>query len=157
MYSPSIEKLISFFSKFPGVGPRTAARFVFYLLKQPKEEIEEMISLIEQFKNKVKLCQLCFNPFESDKDLCPICLNQKRDKSLLCLVANETDLEALEKTKKYQGLYFILGNTISALTKNNLKKIRINQLLERVKDAEIKEIIIALNPTSEGETTALYL
>lgn len=157
MHSPSTEKLIKFFSKFPGVGPRTAARFVFYLLKQPKEEIEEMISLAGQFKSRVKLCKLCFNPFEDEGELCHICRNPGRDKSLLCVVAGEIDLEALEKTKKYQGLYFILGGTVSALTKNNIKKLRISQLLDRIKDEQIKEVILALNPNAEGETTALYL
>lgn len=156
MQSPAVEKLIKLFSGFPAVGPRTAARFVFYLLKQPKEEVGQLVSLIEQL-NQVKLCQLCFYPFEAEEDLCHICRNPNRDKSLLCIVAGEADLEALEKSKKYPGLYFILGNTISALTKNNIKKLRISQLLKRIKDEQIKEIILGLNPNSEGETTALYL
>jgi len=104
MYSPTIQKLIDIFSKFPTVGPRTAARFVFYLLKKPKEEIENLISSINELKNNVKICKLCFNPFQGDGELCEICQKPSRDKSLLCLVEKETDLISIEKTKKYNGL-----------------------------------------------------
>ncbi len=100
MYSPTIQKLIDLFSKFPTVGPRTASRFVFYLLKTPREEIENLITSIANLKNNIKICQSCFNPFEGEGELCEICQNPSRDKSLLCIVANETDLTAIEKTKK---------------------------------------------------------
>jgi recombination protein RecR len=157
-YPPSIQKLIELFSKFPTVGPRTAARFVFYLMKKPKEEVEELIKSISNLREIVKVCSFCFNPFEGEGELCPICSNHSRDKTLLCIVANETDLMAIEKTKKYQGLYFILGGTVSAIKKAEIEKLRIKELEERVKKRpEIKEIIIATNPTTEGEATALYL
>lgn len=158
--SPSIEKLIEKFSKFPTIGPRTAARFVFYLIKLPKEEIEELIKSISELREKVKLCSFCFKPFEpspGDPELCEICSNPSRDKSLLGVVEKETDLETIEKTKKYQGLYFILGGTVSKLKKTDIKNLRTEELLERAKKPEIKEIIIAVNPTPEGEATALYL
>lgn len=158
MYSKSIQKLIDLFAKFPTVGPRTASRFVFYLLQKPQEEIQELIQSIQELKNNVKICPSCFNPFESENELCNICANKTRDKSLLCVVANETDLNSIEKTKKYQGVYFILGGTISALKKSDIEKLRTKELLEKVKnDPEIKEIILALNPTTEGESTILYL
>jgi len=169
MYSPSIQKLIEKFSKFPTVGPRTAARFVFYLLKLSKEEIKELTDSISDLKNNIKECQLCFNYFEpsfakasegkGQGDLCEICLSKNRDRSLLCIIANETDLIAIEKTKKYKGLYFILGGTVSALKKENIEKLRIQELEKRIKNSEgiINEIIIATNPNSEGEATALYL
>jgi len=158
MYSPTIQKLIDLFSKFPTVGPRTASRFVFYLLRLPKEEVEKLISAISELKNNVKICKSCFNLFESEGELCQICSNPTRNKSLLCIVANETDLTAIEKTKKYQGLYFILGGTVSALKKTDLEKLRIKELENTIKNrSEIKEIILALNANTEGEATALYL
>ena len=157
MYSRSIQKLIELFSKFPTVGPRTASRFVFYLLGLSKEEINELTSSINKLKENVKLCSFCHKSFEKEGELCEICSSQSRDKSLLCIVEKETDLIPIEKTKKYQGRYFILGGTISAFKKAELKKLRIQELLEAVKKSEIKEIIIALNPTTEGEATVLYL
>ena len=158
MYPPSIQKLIDIFSKFPTVGPRTAARFVFYLMRSSKEEINELIKLISNLKENVKVCSFCFNPFEGEGELCQTCSNPSRDKTLLCIVANETDLVVIEKTKKYNGLYFILGGIVSALKKADIEKLRTKELEERIKaHLEIKEIIIATNPTTEGEATALYL
>ena len=160
MYPISIQKLIDLFSKFPTVGPRTASRFVFYLLKTDKEEVKELLKSILELRKLVKICEFCFNPFQSpgEKKLCQICSNSSRDRTLLCLVEKETDLISLEKTKKYKGLYFILGGTFSTLKKQELQKLRIKELQERLKShPEIKEIIIALNPTIEGEATTLYL
>lgn len=158
MFPRSIQKLIKLFTKFPTVGPRTAARFVFYLMKAPKEEIEELITSIQNLRENIKICSFCFNPFESESELCKICQNPARDKSLLCIIEKETDLIALEKTKKYKGRYFILGGTVSALRKEDIKKLRTGELEERIKNhPEIKEIIIATNPTTEGEATTLYL
>jgi len=185
MYSPSIQKLIEKFSKFPTVGPRTAARFVFYLLKLSKEEIEDLLNSISNLKKNLKTCSLCFNAFEpaqvsskfeavdelrssprfaaarvgeGEGEFCQICSNQTRNKNLLCIVANETDLTAIEKTKKYKGLYLILGGTVSALKKTDIEKLRIKELEARVKNhPEIQEIIIAINPTPDGEATTLYL
>jgi recombination protein RecR len=158
MYPKTIQKLIELFEKFPTVGPRTAARFVFYLLRRKKEEIDELIKAIQDLKENVKTCSLCFNSFEGEGERCEICKNPARDKSLLCIVEKETDLVSLEKTKKYPGLYFILGGTISKLRKKDIKNLRIEKLKERIKQhPEIKEIIIATNPTTGGEATALYL
>ena len=158
MYSPSIQKLIDLFSKFPTVGPRTAGRFVFYLMQKSKDEIEELINSISALKKNVKICLRCFNPFEGEGEFCQICSNPSRDKTLLCVVANETDLQAIEKTKKYQGLYFVLGGTVSRLKKADIEKLRIKGLEKRIKnDRKIEEIILALNPTPEGEATTLYL
>jgi recombination protein RecR len=161
MYSPSIQKLIELFSKFPTVGPRTAARFVFYLLKLPKSDLKKLTLAIEELENKTKICKLCFKPFEptktSEKELCEICSNPGRDKSLLCVTEKEPDLDSMEKTKKFKGLYFILGGTLSNLKKEDIGSIRSAELSKRAEDKEIKEIIIATNPTTEGETTALYI
>ena len=158
MYSPSIQKLIDLFSKFPTIGPRTAARFVFYLMKISKEEIEELINAISNLKKTVKICSFCFNPFEGEGELCSICADSSRDRTLLCIVEKETDLITLEKTKKYKGLYFILGGTVSTFKKKDIEKLRTKELEERIKNhPETKEVIIAINPTTEGEATALYL
>ncbi len=157
MYPPLIQKLIDLFSKFPTVGPRTAARFVFYLLKLSKEEISDLVLAISKIKENIKLCKLCFLPFEGEGEICQICSNPSRDKNLLCIIEKESDLLSIENTKKYKGLYFILGGTISALKKSPSKELRKEELLARVKDSEFKEIIIAINPTAEGESTALFL
>jgi len=158
MYTSSIKKLIELFSKFPTVGPRTSARFVFYLMKKDNQEIEELIQAIQNIKKEVKTCFWCFNPFEGKGELCEICQNQGRDQSILCIIENETDLASIEKTKQYKGLYFILGGTVSALRKQDIKKLRIKELEQRIKDhSEIKEIILAINPTLDGEATTLYL
>lgn len=155
MLSPIVQKLIDLFSDFPTVGPRTATRFVFYLIKQPKEEFDNLIRAMEDLRNTIKLCSSCFNPFDAtDSDLCDICRDNARDKTTLCVVEKENDLISIENTKKYKGLYFILGGTVSALRKSN---IRDNELFERIKNNGFQEIIIATNPTSEGEATALFL
>lgn len=164
MYPSPIQKLIEQFSKFPTVGPRTATRFVFYLLCVPKEEIEKLVDSILNLSKEIKLCSFCFKPYTGPGNLCEICYSRARDRTKLCIVEKEIDLEAIEKTKKYNGLYFILGGTIPLLKKEP-KKIRIKELIERIKDpavfhlfnASFEEIIIATNPTPEGEATLHYL
>src|SRR3989338_118976 len=147
MYPLAIQRLIDIFSKFPTVGPRTAARFVFYLQELPKEKIDELVKAIHELKEKIHPCAFCFTPFQQEnKDrLCPICSDPRRDKTALCIVERETDLEALEKTKKYKGLYFILGGTVAKLRKRDFAALR------------FKELLVATNATGEGEATALYL
>lgn len=170
MYPSSIQKLIDIFSKFPTVGPRTAARFVFYLIGLKKEQVDEIINSISNLKNNIKICGLCFKPFEGENNFCEICSDGSRNKSMLCIVEKEVDLNSLEKTQKYNGLYFILGGTISAIKKTDIEKLRIKELEERLqpthhppvgeplkKQQEIKEIILAINPTTDGEATVLYL
>ena len=156
----SIEKLVNIFKKFPTVGGRTAGRFVYYLMKQPKEKTDELISAIIELRNKIKLCQLCFNPFEpfsTEENTCPICKNNLRNKNLLCIVEKENDLVSLENTKKYNGLYFILGGTVAMMRKEDLSQLRINELKNRLKNNNFTEIIVALNPTPEGRTTSVLV
>ncbi len=165
MYSPSIQKLIDRFSKFPTIGPRVATRFCFYLMRLSKEETDKFIKSISELKEKVKLCKFCFNPYETDGELCEICSNPARDKTLLCLVEKESDLASIENIKRYKGLYFILGGTLSNLKKQKFEKLRIKELEKRIRNpekfgisgADFKEIIIATNPTVEGEATFLYI
>ena len=110
-YPPTIQKLIKLFSKFPTIGPKTAARFVFYLLRLDKEEVNNLASSITALHKKIATCELCFSAFETGADvkICEICADKSRDKNILCIVANETDLLSIEKTKQFKGLYFILG------------------------------------------------
>ncbi len=164
MYPPKIKKIIDIFSKFPTVGPRTAARFVFYLINLPENDFQNIMRSLNQLKKDIRICDFCFNPHEDKENLCPICRNKSRDRSLICLVEKEADLASIEKSKKYKGLYFILGGTVSNLKKENLEKIRIKELRERIKNPEkfgikagFKEIIIATDTTTEGEATALYV
>jgi len=161
----SVDKLINIFKKFPTVGSRTAGRFVYYLMKLPKERIDELTQAITELKNKVKLCQMCFNPYEGNANLCPICQNPSRNKNLLCIVEKETDLLSIESTKKYNGLYFILGGTVATMRKEDINQLRIEELKKRIGqpfDAiqgknNFSEIIVALNPTPEGRTTSVLV
>jgi len=167
MYPKKIEKLIELFSKFPGVGPRTAARLVFYLLEEMDDKtINDLGQTILAMKQGLRRCNFCFNFFEpqSKKNICNICSNKKRDASVICVVEKEIDLEAIEKNKIYKGLYFVLGGNVSDLKKKNLQKLRIEELRQRIKNPELfgvkanfKEIILALNPTFEGDSTIIYL
>ncbi|MCL5010671.1 MAG: recombination mediator RecR [Patescibacteria group bacterium] len=163
MYSKSIEKLIKLFSKFPTVGPRTASRFVFYLIKKPADEIKELTETIEELKSKIKICSLCFKSFEPEnsEELCSICADTRRNKEVLCVVENEIDLETVEKTRQFKGLYFILGGVLPVLKKENEQKTleaNVEKLCDRIKIThEVKETILALNPTPEGKNTALWL
>jgi recombination protein RecR len=121
-------------------------------------KVKELIQAITDMKVNIKTCPMCFNIYESEKTLCPVCANVKRDKTQLCVVAGETDLATIEKTKIYKGLYFVLGGTVSTLHKESLSGLRIAELENRVKTSQsIKEIILAINPTSEGYATILYL
>jgi len=164
-YPPTIQKLIELFSEFPTVGPRTAARFVFYLKSADKKEVKELLTAIINLKKNIKTCSFCFNTFEGEGNLCNICSDPRRDKSIICVVEKETDLISLEKTRKYKGLYFILGGTVSKLRKEEVEKLKTKELLERIKNPakfgiqniKIKEVILAINPTTEGEATILYL
>ena len=159
-----VQKLIEMFSKFPTIGPRTAARFVFYLINLKNEDANALADAILDLKKNIKICSFCFNPYDPTvnsghaQDLCEICSNPMRDKSLLCIVEKETDLNSIEKTKKYHGRYFIFGGTVSRLKRSDVEKLRVRDLQTRIKyGKEIKEIIIAINPTTEGEATSLYL
>ena len=156
----SIQKLIQLFSKFPTIGTRTASRFVFYLLRSSKKEVEELSESILKLQENIKQCSSCFNFFEPKQGVidCDVCSDSSRDRSILCLVEKEADFLAIEKTNKYKGMYFILGGTISILQKKNAKRIRDQELKKRLeKDSKIKEIIIATNSTAEGRATVLYL
>lgn len=159
----AIEKLIEIFKKFPTVGQRTASRFVYYLARQPKEKVKEISDAILELRDSVKLCRFCFNPFEavagqeSENLLCPICRDQKRNRGILCVVEKEADLSSIENTKKYNGLYFILGGTLLMMRKEDFGNLRITEFKNRILKNNFSEIIIALNPTPEGTSTSVLL
>ncbi len=154
-YPKSIQNLIDQFTKLPGIGPKTAERLVFYLLYQPQRELFQFGEAIEHLKNSAKQCQKCFNFAESDP--CHICANSKRSSSQVCIVAKPQDIQAIEKTGAYQGLYHVLGGNINPIENHYPENLRIKELITKVQSGTVNEIILALNPDLPGETTSLYL
>lgn len=155
-YPKSIQNLIDYFSKLPTVGPKTAERYVFYLLKQHPEWLQEFAQAIAEVKEKTAVCQTCLAIAESNP--CQICSDQKRNHSSICLVADTRDMLALEAISQYHGLYFILGGVINTIEGVKPEQLNIKRLLARLKTApQVKEIILAFNPDLEGETTSMYL
>ena len=154
-YSPSIEKLIESFEKLPSIGHKTAIRLAFHMLDMSNEEIEEFIKSITDAKQKLKFCSTCFNI--ADTDPCPICSDPKRDQSTICVVEDVRDIMAMERTHEYKGVYHVLHGTISPMNGIGPDEIKIKELLNRIRDNEIKEVIIATNPRVEGEATSIYL
>jgi recombination protein RecR len=151
----SIEKLIEEFAKFPGIGKKTAQRMAFFVLKQRKEESEALAQSILDVKEKVRHCSLCFNITEDDP--CTTCKDEKRDRSIICVVEEANDVAALEKTNQFKGLYHVLGGVISPLDGVGPDDLKVKELLSRLKSGSVKEVIIATNPSTEGEATAVYL
>lgn len=154
-YTKPLAKVIEEFQKLPGVGPKSAQRMVFHLLKMPLNEVRHFSSSIIEAKEKIKYCNICFNMSSSDP--CEICAEAKRDKSTICIVAETKDLIAVEKTKEYKGEYHVLQGLISPLDGIGPENLRIRELLQRAQNDQVKEIILALNPSVEGESTSLYL
>ena len=155
-----IEEFVKLLSSFPSIGQRQATRLAFYLVNQKKEKIKETIKVIEKLEKEISICQECFMPFYNPtgkEKLCPICSNQKRRKDIICVVEKETDLITIENSHQYTGLYHILGGIISPTNPESYKKLRIKPLLNRISKNKVKEIIIATNPTTSGDLTAMYL
>jgi len=150
-----LEKLIQEFTKLPGIGPKTAERLVYYLLKQPKTELELLADILLQVKKDVTTCQNCFR--FTDQNPCLLCADKKRDRHLLCVVAESQNIPIIEKTGAFAGLYHVLGGLISPLEGTTPDKLRINELMVKLKNNGFKEVILALNPDLDGETTSLYL
>ena len=155
MYSESVQKLIKEFEKFPGIGHKTAVRLAFYVLEEDEKFAKEMAEAILEAKSKVKFCSTCFNL--TDTDPCSICANTKRDKELLCVVEDVKDVVAMEKTHEFKGIYHVLHGAISPMNNVSAADIKIKELVSRLSNNEIKEVIVATNPTIEGEATAMYI
>lgn len=155
MYAAPIAKLTDELSKLPGIGKRTAERLAFYILKLEKSEAFKLSDAIVEAKNTVKLCPVCQSL--TDNVPCEICSNPKRDRSVICVVENPRDILAIEKTREYKGLYHVLHGVISPMDGVGPEALKIKELIERLTGDEVKEIIMATNPSIEGEATAMYI
>ena len=154
-YSPSIEKLVESFEKLPSIGHKTAQRLAFYMLDLSNDEVKEFVDSIINAKKNLKFCSKCFNI--SDTEPCNICGNPKRDASTICVVEDVRDVVAMERTHEYNGVYHVLHGSISPMNGVGPDDIKIKELLARLMDGSVKEIILATNPRVEGEATAMYI
>ena len=154
-YSPSIEKLIEAFERLPSIGNKTAARLAFHILNASEEEANEFISAILNAKKNLKYCSKCFNI--TDNDPCSICSNSTRNEETICVVEDVRDVVAMERTHEFKGVYHVLHGSISPMNGIGPDDIKIKELLSRLMDGKVKEIILATNPRVEGEATAMYL
>ncbi len=155
MYAKPIRQLIQAFSRLPSVGQRTAERFVFYLLKSGKKDVSELTLALKELIEQVKSCSVCWD--FSDHSPCAICANKERHTGVICVVQEPQDVQALERTNSFRGLYHILRGTIEPDDMENLRYLKMNELVLRAKNEQIKEVILALNPTLPGETTMMYI
>ncbi len=154
-YPAALQTLIDQLSSLPSVGPKTAERYAFYLLRQNQEKLKSFGKAISELQDKITVCRECLSICETDP--CPICSDAARRQDILCIVENIQDLIAIEATKQYDGRYFVLGGLINTINGVGPKDLNIEKLLKRVKSGNVKEIILALNFTMEGETTSMYL
>ena len=153
--SQLLEKAVSEFAKLPGIGRKTALRLVLWMLRQDNADIEQFAEAIQELKHEVKYCQKCHNI--SDTDVCPICSDARRDHFTVCVVENIQDVMAIENTQQYHGLYHVLGGIISPMDGIGPHDIEIDSLVKRVSEENVKEVILALSPTMEGDTTNFYI
>jgi len=142
-------------SKLPGIGKKTALRLSIYLLKTENESVERLVRSLRELKSKLRLCSRCFNL--SEDELCQVCKSQKRDVSTICVVEEASDVIAIERTNEYNGLYHVIGGVLSPLSGIGPDSLKIKELIKRFAEENIKEVLLALNPDTEGETTTLYL
>lgn len=153
--APPLERLIQELGKLPGVGRKTAQRLAFHLLSAPATDAEALAGAIVELREKLRFCRDCFNL--SEEEQCTVCLDPRRDRTLLCVVEEPTNLMTLERTRAYAGLYHVLGGALSPLKDVGPDQLRLRELLDRVRQAEFREVILATNPNVEGEATAVYV
>lgn len=153
--SALLDKAVAEFSRLPGVGRKSALRLVLFMLRQPVETVDGFALALTRLKHEVKYCSVCHNI--SDTDICPICSDATRDTTTVCVVENIQDVMAVENTQQYRGLYHVLGGVISPMDGISPADIEIKSLVERVKQGGVKEVILALSPTMEGDTTNFYI
>lgn len=151
----SVSRLIEEFHRLPGIGPKTAQRLTFYLLRAPKPQVEQLSEAIRDLREKITTCAICQNIAESNP--CPICGDEARDHSLICVVEEPLDLVAIERTREYTGVYHVLHGAISPVEGIGPEDLRIRELLARLQDGRVSEVLLATNPNIEGEATAMYL
>jgi len=154
MYAPPVERLITELSKLPGIGPRTAQRLTFHLLRQRPEDVLPLATAITEVKDKIGFCSRCFNLAEGE--LCTICADPRRDPRLLCVVEQPFDVVTIERTHEFHGYYHVLGGALSPIDGVDPEDLHVAELLGRVDD-EVDEVIVATNPTMTGEVTAMYV
>ncbi len=153
--SQLLERAVQEFSKLPGVGRKTALRLVLHLLRQDMDVVENLSQAIVQMKHEVKHCKMCHNI--SDSEVCPICSDPRRDRQTICVVENIQDVMAVENTQQFTGLYHVLGGVISPMDGIGPSDLEIDSLVERVSNSDVKEVILALSSTMEGDTTNFYI
>jgi recombination protein RecR len=154
-YSPAIQDLIERLRRLPGLGTRSAERVVFHLLASEPHEVARLVEALKNLAEKVRACRVCGNL--SDTDPCPLCGDPERDGSLVCVVEQPSDLYAIERTGQFRGLYHVLGGVLSPIAGVGPNELRIGPLVQRVQDGKIRELIVATNPSTEGEATAMFL
>ena len=155
MLSPAVDNLVAQLTRLPGIGSRTAQRLAFHLLSTPKDEALALATAIKEVKERVRFCRACGNLTE--EELCAICLDPRRDRTVVCVVEQPVDVISLERTHEYRGLYHVLGGSLSPLDGVEPEHLRIDELLRRVAEGELREVVLATNPNMTGEATAAYL
>lgn len=154
-YARPLEKLIRELEKLPGVGPKSAQRMAFHILRLPESEARLLAEAVVEVKERIRECRQCFN--YTDDELCHICRNPMRDQTTICVVADVRDLMAIERTQEYRGLYHVLQGVLSPMDGVGAEHLRVRELLQRLRGDVVKEVILAMNPTIEGDATALFL
>ena len=155
MYEGVVQELIDALSRLPGVGPKSAQRIDFYLVQADDEQAKQLAEILLEVKARVRFCSVCFNVSEHEQ--CNICRDPRRSKESICVVEESKDVQAIEKTREFRGYYHVLGGAISPIDGIGPENLRIKELMSRLNDPEIKEVIIATDPNLEGEATATYL
>ena len=155
MYDGIVQELIDELGRLPGVGPKSAQRIAFHLIESDLESVNKLADVLREVKQKVRFCEICGNVSESQK--CGICVDPKRDLSVICVVEDSKDINAIERTREFRGSYHVLGGAISPIAGVGPDQLRIKDLMKRLADPGIKEVILATNPNLEGEATATYL
>ena len=153
-YAKPLARLVSELERLPGIGPKSAQRMAFHILRQPQEEAKLLAEAIMTVKEQIRLCTVCSN--FTEEEVCDVCRDVKRDRTQMCVVAETRDLIAMEKTNEFKGVYHVLQGVLSPMDNITPEMLKIRELFPRVADG-VKEVILALNPTTEGQTTALYL
>jgi recombination protein RecR len=155
MYPAAIQRLITELSRLPGIGQRTAQRLAFHILRADDDEAFGLAEAIREVKEKVGLCEVCFNLSEGSR--CGICDDGRRDRALICVVEEPSDVIPIERTGEYRGLYHVLGGALSPIDGIDPEDLKIDELMRRVEDGEVSEVVLATNPTTTGEATALHI
>ncbi len=155
MYAAPVQRLITELSRLPGIGTRTAQRLAFHILRASPEEARDLADAIREVKERIGLCERCFNLAE--EGLCPICRDTRREPSLLCVVEEPSDVIPIERTHEFRGRYHVLGGALSPIDGVDPEDLKIAQLLSRVGEEDVREVVLATNPTTTGEATALYI